>query len=262
MAYLLDTSVPSLYLASNVVIVKTPNSSLPDAVFVSMALLSTKKPGCFGRGDGSSALFQDVTYRSAAVPKLSSNLMPGNLVSHGTVSGIVLYHIPKYLFLELPGEKKPSSNFWPKETSVCPSVSDWFEASVYAAMEKFKKVEETIKAEKKMKSGRHSIYIFQNRIEKLATYTAAKFAAAGWSTWDREFDICMKNLLDNKNRRPSTPRANADAWAGGLAKLVLSEVECILVSFTSFIAEHVRIKSLKASGLTFQTRQLNELAVS
>ncbi|KAK3040277.1 hypothetical protein RJ639_028192 [Escallonia herrerae] len=80
---ILDTTVPSLYLASNVVIVKTPNSSLPDAVFVSMALLSTKKPGCFGRGDGSSALFQVVKYRSAAVPKLSSNLMPGNLVPHG-----------------------------------------------------------------------------------------------------------------------------------------------------------------------------------
>lgn len=41
-----------------------------------------------------------------------------------TASGVVLYHIPRYLFLELPGEKKPSSKFCLEETKVCPSEID------------------------------------------------------------------------------------------------------------------------------------------
>ncbi|KAK3021410.1 hypothetical protein RJ639_046818 [Escallonia herrerae] len=50
---------------------------------------SQESTGSFSGRDGSSALFQDVKYRSAAVPKLSSNLMPGNLVSHGPNNALV-----------------------------------------------------------------------------------------------------------------------------------------------------------------------------
>lgn len=41
-----------------------------------------------------------------------------------TASGVVLYHIPTYLFLELPGEKKPNLKLCPEETKVCPSEID------------------------------------------------------------------------------------------------------------------------------------------
>ncbi|CAL5393191.1 unnamed protein product [Camellia sinensis] len=82
------------------------------------------------------------------------------LATHTTVSGVALYHIPKYRNLELPGEKKPSSNLWLVETKVSPSRRDWFEAKVSPAMENFKKVEESSEAKeekKKMKKAWLSI---------------------------------------------------------------------------------------------------------
>lgn len=69
--------------------------------------------------------------------------------THTTVSGFFTYHIPKYLFLELPGEKKPSSNFWLVETKVSPSLRDLFGPKVSAPMENFKKAEENKKAWKR-----------------------------------------------------------------------------------------------------------------
>ena len=62
-----------------------------------------------------------------------------------------MYHIPKYWFLELPGEKKSSSNLWPVETKVSPSTRDWFGPKVSLAMENYNKIEENSKALKKMR---------------------------------------------------------------------------------------------------------------
>lgn len=44
--------------------------------------------------------------------------------THTTVLGLLLYHIPRYLLFELPGEKKPSSNLREEETNVSPSEMD------------------------------------------------------------------------------------------------------------------------------------------
>ncbi|MBA0803925.1 hypothetical protein Gohar_014085 [Gossypium harknessii] len=41
-----------------------------------------------------------------------------------TAPGLFLYHIPKYLFLDFPGEKKPSSKVSNDEISVSPSLID------------------------------------------------------------------------------------------------------------------------------------------
>ncbi|KAM3749534.1 hypothetical protein ACB098_05G192900 [Castanea mollissima] len=43
-----------------------------------------------------------------------------------TVGGMFLYLMPKYLLLELPGLKNPSSKRCPDDTKVWPSLSTWF----------------------------------------------------------------------------------------------------------------------------------------
>ena len=60
-----------------------------------------------------------------------------------TTSGVLLNHIPKYLFLELPGEKNPSSKAWPAETKVVllPSLMDWVEVMVSVAVVNWMKME-------------------------------------------------------------------------------------------------------------------------
>ena len=78
--------------------------------------------------------------------------------THTTVCGALLYHIPRYLFLEFSGEKKPSSNLWPYETKVSPSTMDWVGVMVSDATQNFKKIEEEIKEQKKVKKGSPSIY--------------------------------------------------------------------------------------------------------
>lgn len=83
-----------------------------------------------------------------------------------TVSGVLTYHIPKYLFFELPGEKKPSSNFWPGETKVSPSLRDWLELKVSAAMENLRRVEEKNIAWKKVRKACLSI-AFSRQKERL-----------------------------------------------------------------------------------------------
>ena len=45
-----------------------------------------------------------------------------SIKTHTTAPGIFLYHIPRNLFIELPGEKKPSSKLWDEETNVSPSL--------------------------------------------------------------------------------------------------------------------------------------------
>ncbi|MBA0803927.1 hypothetical protein Gohar_014087 [Gossypium harknessii] len=46
------------------------------------------------------------------------------LATQTTAPGLFLYHIPKYLFLDFPGEKKPSSKVSNDDTSVSPSLID------------------------------------------------------------------------------------------------------------------------------------------
>ena len=71
--------------------------------------------------------------------------------THTTVWGVFLYHIPKYLFLELPGEKKPTSKLWPEETKVSPSLMDWSILMESAAIQGSKGTERQIQAQKKAK---------------------------------------------------------------------------------------------------------------
>ncbi|CAL5393229.1 unnamed protein product [Camellia sinensis] len=88
------------------------------------------------------------------------------LATHTTVSGVALYHIPKYRNLELPGEKKPSSKLWLVETKVSPSRRDWFEAKVSPAMENFKKVVESSDAKEKKKMKKAWLSIAFSRQKK------------------------------------------------------------------------------------------------
>ena len=60
--------------------------------------------------------------------------------THITALGAVLYHIPKYLLLDFPGEKKPNSKVWPEESSVLPSVMDCVRVMKSAAWEKLVKI--------------------------------------------------------------------------------------------------------------------------
>ena len=71
--------------------------------------------------------------------------------AHTTVLGVLLYHIPKYLFLELPGEKKPSSKLWPEETKVSPLLIDWSILMESPAIQKSKGNEKQIQTQKKAK---------------------------------------------------------------------------------------------------------------
>ena len=67
--------------------------------------------------------------------------------THTTTSGVmILYHIPMYLFLELTGEKKPSSKVWPEDTKVVPSLIDWIDV-----IESSEKVNSKKKSERDIK---------------------------------------------------------------------------------------------------------------
>lgn len=56
------------------------------------------------------------------------------LATHTIVSGLFLYHIPRYLlYLEFPGEKKPSSKVCDDETNFSPSRMDLAGVIVSAA---------------------------------------------------------------------------------------------------------------------------------
>jgi hypothetical protein len=49
------------------------------------------------------------------------------LATHTTVcSGILWYQIPRYLLLELPGQKNPSAKLFPLEIRRSPSLTVWF----------------------------------------------------------------------------------------------------------------------------------------
>ena len=71
--------------------------------------------------------------------------------THTTVRGVFLYHIPKYLFLELSGEKKPSSKLWLEETKNSPSHMGWSILMESAAIQDSKGTERQIQAQKKAK---------------------------------------------------------------------------------------------------------------
>jgi hypothetical protein len=60
------------------------------------------------------------------------------LATHTIIRGKFLYHIPRYRFLESPGEKKPNSNLWPEETKVSPLMMDCIEAMISAPEESSK----------------------------------------------------------------------------------------------------------------------------
>ncbi|CAL5390631.1 unnamed protein product [Camellia sinensis] len=143
--------------------------------FVSVLPNRTRFPESKSRATGSSSTLDRLGDQTMlCVPlRRTSDLLPlivktpckpviglFRLATHTTVSGVALYHIPKYRNLDLPGEKKPSSNLWLVETKVSPSRRDWFEAKVSPAMENFKKAEESSEAKeekKKMKKAWLSI---------------------------------------------------------------------------------------------------------
>lgn len=59
--------------------------------------------------------------------------------THAAVSGLFLYHIPRYLFFEFPREKKPSSRLGDAEIKVSPSLRGSFGVIKSAANEDFSK---------------------------------------------------------------------------------------------------------------------------
>nr|GLL17748.1 unnamed protein product [Ipomoea trifida] len=83
---------------------------------------------------GSSALFHEISSllpsRSTRIPLSLSISLPEvlfsgvSLLATQTTSlvGMLLYQMPMYRFLELPGLKNPSSKLPPAETMVLPSV--------------------------------------------------------------------------------------------------------------------------------------------
>ncbi|KAL4619381.1 hypothetical protein ACB092_06G074800 [Castanea dentata] len=64
---------------------------------------------------------------------------------HTSIPGVFLYHMPKYLLLLLPEEKKLSSKTWHGETRVWLPLIDCPELMVSTAMQNCKKVEKSMR---------------------------------------------------------------------------------------------------------------------
>jgi hypothetical protein len=74
---------------------------------------------------------EEPSFKLAEEPGIGLSL----LATQTTVRGRFLYQIPKKVFLELSGMKNPSSNLWPEDTNVWPSMRTWFGLKVSTAIE-------------------------------------------------------------------------------------------------------------------------------